>query len=80
MEVQLGHAVLLSRVATKRGGGAPTFHREKTTSIRKAAGVSPIGQPAPLFVIALVLETAAEWCLADGTKVEIKPPLRFTEN
>ncbi|WP_352523129.1 MULTISPECIES: hypothetical protein [unclassified Mesorhizobium] len=42
--------------------------------------MSLIGQPAPLFVIALVLETAAEWCLADGTKVEIKPPLRFTEN
>ncbi|WP_353021815.1 hypothetical protein [Mesorhizobium sp. M1403] len=42
--------------------------------------MSLIDQPAPLIVVALVLETAAEWCLADGTKVEMKPPLRFTEN
>ncbi|WP_165779598.1 hypothetical protein [Mesorhizobium sanjuanii] len=27
--------------------------------------MSLIGQPAPLIVIVLVLETAPEWCLAD---------------
>jgi hypothetical protein len=33
-----------------------------------SGGVSLIGQSAPLFAIALSLETAPEWCLADETK------------
>jgi hypothetical protein len=73
VEVQLGHAVLLSRVAAARGGGASAIPLKKPPSIKKAADVSLIGQPAPLIVIALALETAPEWCLADETRRRQKP-------
>jgi hypothetical protein len=39
----------------------------------KASTVSLIGQSAPLIVIALPLESAPEWCLADETRRAEKP-------
>jgi hypothetical protein len=39
----------------------------------KAPDVSLIGQPAPLIVIVLMLETTPEWCLADETRRAEKP-------
>ncbi|MBZ9853451.1 hypothetical protein LB566_06545 [Mesorhizobium sp. CA13] len=46
---------------------------KKPACMEKAADVSLIGQPAPLIVIALVLETAREWCLADETRRAQEP-------
>jgi hypothetical protein len=46
---------------------------EKDAATTKASTVSLIGQSAPLIVIALTLETATEWCLADETRRAEKP-------
>jgi hypothetical protein len=73
VEVKLGHAALLSRVVLPRGGGQCSISWEKPSAIEKAAGVSLFGQPAPLIVIALALETTPEWCLADETRRAKKP-------
>jgi len=54
-------------------GGRRRIPLKKPPAIKKAAGVSLIGQSAPLIVIALMLETAPEWCLADETRRRHKP-------
>jgi len=64
-----------------RGGGAIAFPQKSGDPREqgdvelpwKDPSVSLIGQPAPLIVIALVLETAPEWCLADETRRAEKP-------
>jgi hypothetical protein len=63
---------------TRRGEGASSYSTRKAHFIGKrlatgkatgaAGGVSLIGQSAPFVAIALSLETAPEWCLADETK------------
>ncbi|MER9584275.1 hypothetical protein [Mesorhizobium sp. M0276] len=58
-----------SRLAPEKNCLAP----EKLSGKTKASAVSLIGQSAPLIVIALVLETAPEWCLADETRRAEKP-------
>jgi hypothetical protein len=46
---------------------------KKLSGTTKASVVSLIGQPAPLIVIALTLESTPEWCLADETRRAEKP-------
>jgi hypothetical protein len=66
---------------SRRGeGGAAAFPQKTTPALKKrqprnakAGSVSLIGQPAPLIVIALMLETTPEWCLADETRRAEKP-------
>jgi hypothetical protein len=65
----------------RRGEGLPPHSPEKAAATGpdevesgpQASAVSLIGQRAPLIVIALMLETAREWCLADETRRAEKP-------